>query len=78
MKKIISTIISSILGLLLLVGIGFYIVPKFITKKQTGWTNLVDKTGLFFATNWRWIVIMLAVIIIAIITIYTLIKRKRR
>lgn len=78
MKKIISTIISSILGLLLLVGIGFYIVPKFITKHQTGWTDFVDKTGLFIANNWLWIVIVLAVLIIATITICALIKQKRR
>lgn len=78
MKKTISAIISSVLGLLLLVGVGFYIVPKFITKKQTGWTTFIDKAGLFIANNWIWIVVILAILIIATITIFTLIKTKRR
>lgn len=78
MKKTINTIISSILGLAILVGVGFYIVPKFITKKETGWTNFIDKIGLFFANNWIWIVIVLAILVIATITLYFVIKTKRR
>ena len=78
MKKIIGTIILSILGLAILVGIGFYVVPKCILKKQTDWTNFIDKIGLFFANNWLWILIALLILMVIIITIFGFIKKKGR
>lgn len=77
MKQKINEIILSIITLAILVGVGFYIVPKFILKQQTGWTNAIDSIINFIKTNWIWILVVLAVLIIAVITIIILVKKHK-
>mgnify|MGYP006982397128 CR=1 FL=1 len=78
MKQKINALISSVIGLLILAGAGFYVVPKFITKKQTKWTNGIDKLINFIKTNWIWVLVVVGILVIATITIAILLKRKEK
>ena len=70
MKRMIGSIIAILAGLGLITGALFYIIPKFIQKKSTGYTNFIDNVCSWVATNWIWCIVIVAALMFVLIVIY--------
>lgn len=80
MKKILIWLLSTILSVGALTATGFYVVPKFITKKPTKYVEALDKIFAWVGQNWIWLVVLLAVILLTILILYIVfeIQKKQR
>ena len=78
MRKMIGSIVAILIGAGLITGAGFYIVPKFIQKTTTKWTEFIDKAGNWIGANWVWFILIVIAVIVAVMALVLALTQRKK